>query len=123
MLTALSRIDLVNWELNRAKSRLEEATRVGVELDEGLSSDTHELVDALGYLALSRGEFPTAARWLGAAESIRTSQVLIRSPADQVVFQDAMNLLEHELGRPHLEKLVEEGSRLSLADLAVELTP
>jgi len=122
MLTALSRIDLLEGELYRAWARLSEAAHVGVELDQGLSSDTHELVDALGLLALARREHPTAARWLGAAEAIRVSQGLLRPPPDQVVIDDALRLLEGELGRQRIARLLAEGSGLSLEDLATELT-
>jgi tetratricopeptide (TPR) repeat protein len=122
MLTALARIDLLKGDLDQAWVRLTEGARVGVELDQGLSSDTHELVDALGLLALAWGEHPTAARWLGAAEAIRDSQGLLRPPPDQVVFDDTMRLLEAELGPEPCGRLVAEGSTLSLEDLAARVT-
>jgi non-specific serine/threonine protein kinase len=122
MLTALSRIDLIHHHLDRAMGRLSEAVVVGTELDRGLSSDTHELVDALGLLALARGEHTTAARWLGAAEAIRTSQALLRPPPDQAVIDDALGQLVQELGQERVRRLLDEGSGLSLEDLAVELT-
>ena len=121
MLTALSRIDLLKGELDRAWVRLSEAARVGVELDQGLSSDTHELVDALGLLALAREDTQTAARWLGAAEAIRKSQGLLRPPPDQVVIDNALRVLEGELGPERLGRLLAEGSALSLEDLAASV--
>jgi tetratricopeptide (TPR) repeat protein len=121
MLTALARIDLVRGESDRAWSGLHEAVAVAQQIDEGLSADTHETVDALGLLAMSVGEAELAARWLGAAEAIRSDHELLRPPPDQEAVDEAYRRLADRLGEERLTVLTEEGSRLSFAEFAAEV--
>jgi predicted ATPase/DNA-binding SARP family transcriptional activator len=121
MLTALARVSLAGGDVLRAWDHLTEALRVATELDYGLSSDTHELVDALALVAQAADDHDTAARWFGAAESLRLRQGLFRSPPDQAAFVSAVGRLEVELGPGRVRALFDEGAEMSLEVLAEAL--
>jgi tetratricopeptide (TPR) repeat protein len=122
MLTALARVALVEDGPRQACVLLDEALTVSVELDQGLSSDIHELIDSLALAAHRSGEHELAGRWFGAAESTRLRQGLLRAPPDQDVIDAALQDLEHEVGAERLRSLLDQGADLWLDDIAAELS-
>ena len=117
MLTGLARVTLVEKDLTKTFELLEEAGGTLSQLDRGLSSDAHELVDALALVTLETGDLESAARMFGASEAIRNRQGLLRAPPDQAVVSDAVQALRADLGGAHFRALVYEGSQMTLEDL------
>ena len=118
MLTALAQLSHAETSDPEAWEYLGEALDVATELDPGLSSDLHQLVDTMALVAMAEGDSETAARWLGAAEGFRHHQGLVRSPPDEATVTDARQRLDSALGSARARSLGDEGRGMTLGELA-----
>jgi predicted ATPase/DNA-binding SARP family transcriptional activator len=119
--TALARIALLEGDVGLARTCLLEAVDVGTELDRNVSTEIHELVDALALTAQARGQVETAARWCGAADAVLREQGLLRAPPDRLAKDEARTALEAGLGTDRARRLYDEGARISLDELVDEV--
>ena len=122
ILTALARMALVRDDHRQALRLLEEGLTVSGHLDQGLSSDVHELIDALALVARREGDHELAGKWFGAAESTRLRQGLLRTPPDQIEITRTLQELEQEVGAEQLRSLLDQGTHLSLDEITRELS-
>ena len=119
--TALARIAIAEGDEPLSWSYLTEGVGVASDEDPGLSSDLHELIDVLALAALTAADVETAARWFGAAEAIRVELGALRAPPDEIDISGARHRVEESIGPELARSLFEEGSHLTLDQIAEEV--
>jgi predicted ATPase len=115
-LSNLAAAEVMRGNLQDAESNLRESLNICLEIRD--TTIVFLVLDGFAAVRAHQGNYQSAARVAGAAGKMRNALGMLGEPADESLKNTYLNELERNLEPSELERLLSEGERMSLEEVA-----